>query len=265
MANSTETTSDDSPAASDRLPTNLRLLLILEAVARAGRPLTPTEINRDVGLPKQSMHRLCQTLVREGFLRHDADQHGLVAAPRLRAMAAALARASDLEVARRQVLEDVARRVGETVNFVVPEAGGMSYLDRVETRWPFRIQLPIGSNVPFHCTASGKTWLASLPTRRRTALVRGLPLEQHTERTLISAATLLAELEEILARGHAFDNEEFMTGMVAIAVPVTSDDGTFIAALAFHGPVQRLTPDTLKSHLPTLLHAAERLRDLYAE
>jgi DNA-binding IclR family transcriptional regulator len=46
----------------ERVATNLRTLLILEAVAKADRPLSPTEINREIGLPKQSIHRLCQTL-----------------------------------------------------------------------------------------------------------------------------------------------------------------------------------------------------------
>ena len=69
-------------------------------------------------------------------------------------------------MARRQILLNIANKVKETVNFVVPEASGMNYIDRVETDWAFRIQLPIGTNVPFHCTASGKCFLASLSPKK---------------------------------------------------------------------------------------------------
>ena len=54
---------------------------------------------------------------------------------------------------RRQILLDVAQEVGETVNFAVPRETGMDYLDRVETGWAFRIQLPTGCAraLSLHC------------------------------------------------------------------------------------------------------------------
>ena len=53
---------------SDTTPPNLRILKIFEIIADAGRPLTPTEINERLCWPKQSLHRLCQTLIIEGYL-----------------------------------------------------------------------------------------------------------------------------------------------------------------------------------------------------
>lgn len=54
-----------------RIPTNLRALQIIEALAQAGRPLTPTELNEIFGLPKATIHRLCSTLLSEGYLEKD--------------------------------------------------------------------------------------------------------------------------------------------------------------------------------------------------
>ena len=129
-----------------------------------------------LGLPKQSVHRLCRTLVDEGFLERSTDPARLQPAARLREAASGLLAASHVDIGRRQVLEHIAGKVREAVNFVVPAPDGMVYLDRVDTDWPLRIQLPVGSRVPFHCTASGKTYLASLPRRRRRA-GSGLPLQ----------------------------------------------------------------------------------------
>ena len=53
---------------SDATPPNLRILKIFEIISDAGRPLTPTEINEQLCWPKQSLHRLCQTLIIEGYL-----------------------------------------------------------------------------------------------------------------------------------------------------------------------------------------------------
>jgi DNA-binding IclR family transcriptional regulator len=149
-------------------------------------------------------------------------------------------------IARRQILLNIANTVKETVNFVVPEASGMNYIDRVETDWAFRIQLPIGTNVPFHCTASGKCFLASLSP---------------TKRMHIRQAALLSELKQVSKQGYALDQEEFMDGMVAIAVPVKDNHGRFAAALAFHGPTQRISIENALARKDILAVAAKQLAD----
>lgn len=248
-----------------RVATNVRLLLILDALAEAGRPLTPTEINEHVGLPKQSIHRLCHTLVEMGYLERAQDARRLTPSPRLRRMGARLSVLSPLDIGRRQVLEQVASRVQEAVNFVVPEASGMYYLDRVDTDWHFQIQLPIGTRVPFHCTASGKTYLASLPARKRRKFVQCLALEAHAVNTITNCDVLMEELDAINERGYSFDNQEFLDELVALAVPVTDAQGRFAAAIAFHGPSQRLEPARMVEHLPMMFDAAARLRALLFE
>ena len=224
----------------DRIPTNLRTLRILEVLGQHDHAMTATEINTHLGLPRQTVHRLCATLESEGFLIRYGTSHSYRASRRLREMGAGLLYASQTNISRHQILEDLAQQVKETVNLVVPEESGMRYLDRVETDWPFRIQLPVGSNVPYHCTASGKTYMASLSPRARRAFVAGLTLTRQTATTHTTAEDLLADLGLIAKRGYALDQQEFMDGMVAIAVPVLDTQGRFIAALAFHGPAQRI-------------------------
>ena len=128
----------------ERIPTNLRTLLILEAIGRMQGPVTPAELGREIGLSKPTVHRLCATLLAEGFLARDDRKKGLRPGRRMRLLASGVTSASSAHIARHQVLMTLAGQVGETVNFVVPEDRGMTYQDRVETDWPFRIQLPVG-------------------------------------------------------------------------------------------------------------------------
>ncbi len=249
-------------AAEERIPTNLRMLLILEVVARSDRPMTPTEINGELGLPKQTVHRLCTTLEAEGFLTRSTDGKRMQPARRLMDMGAGLVQANRDMIIRHQVLEQVAATVREAVNYVVPQETGMHYLDRVETDWAFRIQLPVGTNVPFHCTASGKTYLSTLPPAARRAFVLGLDLKPLTSKTHTDPSTLLEELAETRKRGYAVDNEEFMDGMVAIAVPVTEAQGRYVASVAMHGPSQRLNLDKAVDERNVLLDGAMRLQNI---
>lgn len=244
----------------NRIPTNLRTLLILEVIGRHDRAMTPTEINDHIGLPKQTVHRLVATLEKEGFLAKDADAKRYRPTRRLRLMGMGLLHASRFHIIRHQILLNVAAQVKETVNFVVPEETGMHYLDRVDTDWPFRIQLPVGSNVPFHCTASGKTFMATLSKKARETFVAGLTLDCLTGKTHTNPESLLSDLSQCAKRGYALDNEEFMDGMVAIAVPVTDPHGRFVAALAFHGPNQRVSVAHAETKKQILLDGAQKLQ-----
>ncbi len=249
-----------------RIPTNLRTLLILEVIGRSDTAMTATEINETIGLPKQTIHRLVTMLTHEGFLIREDDGKRFRPSRRLREIGAGVLFASRSYISRHQIMQDVASTVRETVNYVVPEETGMHYLDRVETDWPFRIQLPRGTNVPFHCTASGKTYLASLPVARRKKLVAALALEARSPNSITDPDALLAELSEIASQGYAIDNEELMEGMVALAAPVLDQRGRYIAAIAFHGPTPRLTIDIAKGHLEMLKEASRDLTEaLFAD
>ena len=242
-----------------RIPTNLRTLLILEILGTSDQAMTATQINDQIGLPKQTVHRLCATLEENGFLTRHGNSKKYQVARRLRDLGSGLLHNSRDHVARHQILKEVADNVGETVNYAVPGNSGMNYLDRVETDWPFRIQLPIGTSVPFHCTASGKTFLASLAPRKRETLVASLTLDKMTHHTHVDRERLHDELQRIRNQGYALDQEEFLEGMVAIAVPVVDPDGRYVASLAYHGPTQRMSLPEAIDRKDILQNAAVKL------
>ncbi len=227
---------------------------MLEALAEAAEPLTPTELNGQLNWPKQTIHRLCQTMMENGLLeRHNKL---LQLTTRTMEMVASLSRLAVNRTICHQTLVRMAREVGETINFVRPEKQGMIYVDRVETNWPFRIMLPVGTHVPFHCTASGKTFFASLPKLRRKQMIESLNLEAYTNQTHTTVECLEAELQAISRNGFALDREEFYTGMVAIAVPVIDGAGRYFAALGCHGPVQRFSLVDAEARKSLLLAAS---------
>ncbi len=243
----------------DKIPPNLRALRIMEILADAGRPLSVAEINEHLGLPKATVHRLCSTLEASGFLARDTHRGRLRPARRLRRIGGGVLATSRMHVARHAVMERVARHIGETLNLAVPEEQGMSYVDRVDTQWPLRFQLPIGSHVPFHCTASGKLFLSAYGDPELAVVLRALELTSEGPNCITRADTLLREIQTIRGRGHSFDNEEFMAGMIAAAVPVRTPSGGFFGALAFHAPLQRMSLGQAAGHLGTLSCGARDL------
>ncbi len=242
----------------------MRALTLLETIAARGTPATPTQLNEALDLPKPTIHRLCATLEEFGFLQKSLDGRGLTVGPRLRAIAQNALLSSEQLFLIRAILEKISDTVGETANITVPDFNRMRYLDRVETQWPLRLQLPVGSQVPLHCTASGKLYLSSLDTAVRHKILQALQLEKLTVNTITDADALERELVRIEETGISTDNEEFIEGMVAVAVPVNSPDGRLIATLAIHAPIVRMSMDQALSWVPDLRAAAAQLSEIVA-
>jgi DNA-binding IclR family transcriptional regulator len=256
---------DHGPRKKHQIPTNMRLLMVMEEVARRGVAVKPAVLIAALGLPKATVHRLLQTAEAEGFLQRDLDGRSYGPGPRLRALAVSTISSEHLRTARLTIMRGLAHEIGETCNLATPDREGMTYLDRVETEWPLRIQLPIGTRVPFHCTASGKMYLSTLRAHVLHSVLTGRPLEKHTPHTLTDIDALHAELETTRARGYATDNEEFMTGMAAVAVAVKDSSGKLIATLSVHAPVQRSALADMMDYLPALRRCAGHLTRLHME
>ena len=246
----------------DTIPTNLRLLLVLEAVAAAGVPVTPTEINATLDLPKPTIHRLFATLEEEGFLQRDLDGRSYSPGPRLRTFAGGVLSSLRIRTARQAILQKLSRQIGETCNIALPDRDAMIYLERVETEWPLRIQLPQGTRVPFHCTASGKMYLSSLNANHLQRYLKSADLIASTDRTITDQAALLAEITSVRDQGYALDRGEFMEDMVALAVPILGPQDRLMATLSFHAPTLRFDADKALTHLGDLNAASDELSSL---
>lgn len=252
----------DASNSDKGIPTNLRLLLLLEEIARAGAPLTPTAANEVLGLPKPTIHRLFHRLEEEGFLQRDVDGRSYSPGLRLRKLAGNVLSSSRLRAVRLTVLNALTEDVGETCNLAAADRDGMIYIDRVETKWPLRIQLPVGTTVPFHCTASGKLYLSSLPPRHLSKYLSNAILDAHTPQTLTDPDAIVKEVENIRHADYSTDDEEFMEGMVAVAVPIRDDLGRLMSTLSVHAPVQRISLEGLKGHLDRLRNTAQDLSEM---
>lgn len=248
-----------------QIPTNLRLLLVIEEVAKAGVPMSAPALVDALGLPKPTVHRLLTTAEEEGFLQRDVDGRSYGPGRRLRRLAGNALSSQRVRTERLMVMKALAEEVGETCNLAAPGRYGMVYLDRVETHWPLRIQLPVGTQVPFNCTASGKMYLSSLRNDKLNRMMSWLKLDRRTEHSITEHDTLRTELAATRSRGYSTDDQEFMDGMVAIAVPISDSAGRLLTTISIHAPLQRHSISSLVDKLPQLLMAAGKIENLGLE
>jgi IclR family transcriptional regulator, acetate operon repressor len=239
-----------------------RSLALLAVLAAEGRALQLSDFASRLSLPKATAHRLCTQLLEAGYLMRGLEEKEFAVGPALRRLALDTLNHGTVRGLRHEVLADLVSEVGETCNFTTLDGASVLYLDRVEAPWPWRLTLDVGVHVPLHCTASGKLFLASMSPRKRRALLGGLTLQRMTEGTLVSQEALQRECQDIARQDYALDREEFITGLVAAAVPVRAADGQVRAAIAVHAPKARMNLSDAMDRLPALRAAARRMAAL---
>jgi IclR family transcriptional regulator, acetate operon repressor len=239
-----------------------RSLEVLKIVAKSGGSVALADLAQLMELPKTTLHRICGQLRELGFLAQDTDEKAYAVGPALRKLAFDTLNNGVIRGLRHQVLWELSQQVGETCNLTTLDGIEVVYLDRVESRWPLRLNLEVGSRVPIHCTSSGKLYLAMLPESASDKILSEITMEKITEKTCTSKRALKQELGVIRERGYSIDTEEFVSGLVAMAVPIKDAEGVTKAALSIHAPTTRMPIKRIMEWYKPLKAAAARMEGL---
>lgn len=243
---------------SDPRSITLRAFGLLDALALAPEPVPLQELARATRLPKPSAHRIAQMMEQADLIAR-APQGGYEPGAALRRLAFAVVSRGATTEATRSVLRAVVEETGESCALAVLDGVDVTFLEHVESTWPLRLSIAAGTRLPAHCTAAGKLLLAQLPPARRERLLAGLPRTRYTTRTILDAALLAQALSEARAAGFATEVEEYLAGLVAVAVPIRAPGRGVIAALTLLVPSARSDLAALTAHVPMLALASERL------
>lgn len=237
----------------------MRLFALLEVIAQKDQFFSLQSLVDELGLPKPTLHRMLQQLEGAGMIQHDGDGRQYSTGLRLRRMAENMLLNNTVHGARHSALRQLVEEVGESCNLTTCLGHEVLYLDRVETIAPLRFYLHSGSRVPVHCSASGKLFLAQMTSSQRRRLLAHVPLAKYTEKTLISYERIEAEIKRVRRDGYAIDDEEFLPGLLCVAVLVPAGEGKSNMAVAIQAPIMRMTAEKSLQCLPALQRAAQAL------
>jgi DNA-binding IclR family transcriptional regulator len=249
-----------------KLGATARSFAVLEHVANSRAPVDVLDIIASLKLPKATAYRLVDWFVTQGYLSREPGRRRLLVGPKLTNLAFGALSSSMRFDMPHVVLQRLVHSLNETCNIGTLLNGEVIYLDRVEAEhWPLRLHYTIGSRVPLHCSAIGKLFLALAASPRRRRLLQCLELRPFTDNTITDSPRLEAELRQIRKEQVSFDREEYLVGVVCMAVPVTGKNGEMLAALAVQAPEARMNVQTARRHLPALRRTADELAELFQE
>jgi IclR family acetate operon transcriptional repressor len=240
---------ENTPVAS--VQTVLSIVEYLEAVGSAG----VTEIANNVDSSKSTVHNHLTTLREGGYVVNEDGHYRL--GLRFLGLGESTRLQTDLyEIARPQI-EGLVEGTDLVGNLAVEEQGKGYYLYRSRGSDDVRFSTRAGETHDLHCSATGKSLLAHLPSERLDSVIESLELTEYTEHTITDRSELRTELELVRERGVAFDEEEYGRGLRCVGVPVFGVDDEVVGAVSLSGPAAEMTGEWYRETLPDRLRAAK--------
>ena len=218
-----------------------RGLRALDYLGERAAPVRLTDVAHALGVEKSNASHILKTLVAAGYAEQDGGRR-YRATDKIQMPERyhhSLEEIVACKEAWRPILEQIVATTGECAHLAVLVKARVWYIDKIDSTLPLKVDHPIGSLSPLHCTALGKVFLAF------GAAEPELPLARYTAKTVVSTAKLRDEMRVTRARGYAVDDEEFAQGIRCVARPIFDTEGRLIAAVGVSGPTVRIDEDRL--------------------
>ncbi len=213
-----------------------RGLQTLDFLAEQAKPVRLTDVAAHLDVDKSNATHILRTLVASGYARQGDGRRYEATEKVTNAQTASHTAETIVSIreAWRPKLRKLTNETGECSHMAVLATSQVWYVDKIDSELPLKVDHPIGSLAPLHCTALGKAFLAF-----GGAEVNG-KLESYTTRTLTTHKALESEITASRNRGYAVDDEEFTPGIRCVAGPVFDEHGAMIAAIGVSGPTVRI-------------------------
>ena len=232
------------------------VLDVLETLDRCGAA-SLSELARETGVAKSTLHRVCATMGDRGWIVRDALSGQLELGPRVALLTRATP-ASALTPAFHSVAARLVARHNETTCLTVLDGRDSVFVAKEETTHPVRLVTAVGSRLPAFACASGRAMLADLPPDEINALYRDRELQTPTGRRLQGIEELHAILEQTRRRGYAENIDETALGLYCMAAPL-GPPGRVCGAITLCVPSGRMNPARKHEMARDLLGAAAEL------
>ena len=241
-----------------RVPAIDKCFSILTLMAEANRPFGFNEIVKNLGLNKSTVFNILHTLNDLDVLEKGPD--GLFRlGSRLLILGNAAAGGSELIQTVHPYLETINRDFKLSTFFGILLGQEVIILDKADRAHRIKLSSEIGMRIPIFAGVAGKALLSQLPERDIDRILSETAPKRYTPRTVIDKAVYKKEIMRVKKTGIAYDREEYIEGLIAVAVPLRTYREDLQAAIWAVGLKQEFREDGMKRIAKFLSNIVEEI------
>lgn len=247
-------------------PTVKKAFQILRLISQTGRGLGITELSKDLGISKSTVHGITSALEELGAIMRDPLTKKYTLGFTLFELGRLAYSLTDLKDLARPVLKKLMEKAQESVFLGALNGDHVTILDIVESMQDLKIVSHIGTTIPLPAAATGKVFLAAMDEQKALEIIRTKGIKSYTENTITNPGHYLQEIRRVREQGYATDYEEYLLGVRAVASPIEGDKN-LISAIWVVGFKTSLDDRKMKALIGATKEAAEEItrRILYGK
>lgn len=222
-------------------PSVVKAFEILKLIASNNEGVGISEIARELGMAKSTVHGMCSALEELGAVRRDPGTKRYTLGFTLFELGKTAYSQIELKDLARPFMEELMEKTQTSVFLGVLNWDHVTILDVAEPRTELKITSPIGTTIPLFAGAVGKVFLAMMDRERALRIIRAKGLTKYTENSITAVDRYVEEIEAVKAQGFATDDEEYLLGVRAVAAPIVGGSHALSAiwAVGFKASLDR--------------------------
>lgn len=232
-----------------------KVMAVLDCFSEGRPEWGVTDLARELGLPKSTIHEILRTLEKGLYVQRNPDSYHY----RLGLKVLQLGFIGRIGLRLREYalphLEELQEQTGQIVYLTIPFKGQVLYLEAVFPSKRLVHYSVVGRTQFMHCTGVGKALLAYLPEAAVQTVLEAHGLPRFTPATICTPEELQAELAHTRERGYAVDNGESDPNIRCVAVPIRTRQ-VVAASMSVSGHVMHFTDAAIRRYAELLLNAS---------
>jgi DNA-binding IclR family transcriptional regulator len=252
-------TKEKNPPTGYKAPAVHKAFELLRTVAQSQQSLGIVELAQQLGYSKSTTHGLVHALLREGVLTQGPGGRKLFLGPTIAELLFSNWHQEKVNELAQPVLNEIRDSINETVILGVRIRNRVLIVTTAEASESLKISVLVGSTIPLLGGAVGKVFLTDKDPEFVVHLINKYGLRHYTPQSITEARQYLMELEQVHAQGYAFDIEEYLQGIRAVAVALNNRRG-LPAALWVVGMTANMDMEKMIKIADILKEKAEKLR-----
>ncbi len=209
-----------------------RALQILNTFSNNRRALSLTQLSETLNLSRATVLRLCSTLLKYGFLKHDSQSKKYSLGVKLFELGSIVSCSFSLRKIASPFVSQLQARLGMTVFLGILDHDEVLYIDkRDDPGNPISFTSEVGIRRPPFWGMLGSVLMAFLPDYEIERLLQKNPLIAFTKKSITEKKEYTEWLCKVRNQGFAIDYETAFEGITGISAPIKDFTGKVIGAL----------------------------------
>jgi DNA-binding IclR family transcriptional regulator len=234
-----------------RVPAIDKCFGILELLSETKVPMGISEISKKLDLNKSSVFNAVHTLADLNILEKQPDNK-FVFGTRLYILGNRVGKRSALIQTAHPYLQMINEKTKLSAFLGLRSDRQAILIDKADSVYGLKVSSEIGMQMPVLAGAGIKAMLSQLSDEEIDEILDRTELIRYTPYSITDRAAYKREILEVRQQGIAYDKEEYIEGMVAVAIPVKAYGRNIQAAIWAVG-LSRQVPDSSVPELTGLL------------